>query len=1129
MAHPNFIDNRHGNTLAKALREILSAGVTHDVADASADRPEEARIVTAFFSPAGFAQIADPLRGIPDVRLLLGVDLAGAAQITQRSLNESKVQFEHRRIQQQLDNMVETLRMERDRLPFTHSSHTALKKLVAALRADNMQVRRFEKEFLHAKAYIFTSRDRNTENGEAIIAGSSNLTGAGLTSNLELNISQYDKPIINRARDWFDDLWEEAEPYDLAIVFEEMFEPRTPWEIFLRVLWQLYGEEVEADAQQDDNLPLTSFQKHGVARALRLIRKTGGVIVADEVGLGKTFIAGEIIQFYREHRQRALLVCPASLRDTTWKKFLARFQLFVECLSYEELASDTQLRDPRQHSAPQEKLQRPRDEYQIVVVDEAHNYRNPNAPTRAAILRRLLFGQRRDLLLLTATPVNNSLWDLYHLMRFFVRQDAHFADRGIRSIRERFTLAMRADPSNLNPDLLYPIIDATTVKRTRQFVKKHYTSDTIIGTDGKPTPIVFPKPIAISVRYDLDDLLPDLFGQVEKALDPDSPDPIRFDRYTPDKYLFDKENEDQQEEEKRSNALVGLLRSCLLKRFESSVCAFRKTLLKMKVEHVRFIRALEKGHVLTTAFLQELSADDETIFEDMLANTEHCKNARDYNIVELREAVEHDLSILSSLLEQTLPIQPESDPKLKALSSELVKIARQAREDAIHDIDRTQKRKVLVFSYFTDTVEWIQEFLQLELSRHEELSAYHNRMAVVSGSDELGNVSRQRAVRGFAPVSMEAPVGEDNDQYDLLITTDVLAEGVNLQQCRHIINFDMPWNPMRLVQRHGRIDRIGSPHNRVFLRTIFPFDRLEPLLKLEKRILNKLAMAAASIGVVAPIEGASSGPQVFAETKKEIEKLLKEDASLYERGGTAGSAQTGEEYRQTLRKELSINRNGIVRLPWKIGSGMVKGAQRGFFFCAVVGERTYLRFVPATDDWGPSTTEDAILRETGTCLRLIECTPDTPTQCPNNLHERVYDFWEIAQKDIHDDWTRETDPAYLQPQLRSINRRAAEFLRRNSPVNMAADKIKHALDILESPWPRREEMLLREWFAENGSAEATRAICLIEKILDTGLEPAISPPPLPPIDLDNISLLCWMGIECDPKVTNEVTISKQNA
>jgi len=185
-----------------------------------------------------------------------------------------------------------------------------------------------------------------------------------------------------------------------------------------------------------------------------------------------------------------LLVCPASLRDTAWERFLNDHQLLVECLSYEELANDAQLGGDKGH------LKSPPDDYALVVVDEAHNYRNPDTAKRAAILRRLLAGKRRDLLLLTATPVNNSLWDLYHLLRFFMKQDAWLSDRGVLSIRERFEHAMHEDPFNLSPDLLYPIIDATTVKRTRRFIKKHYASDMIRGPDGRMAPIRFPKPVA---------------------------------------------------------------------------------------------------------------------------------------------------------------------------------------------------------------------------------------------------------------------------------------------------------------------------------------------------------------------------------------------------------------------------------------------------------------------------------------------------------------------------------------------------------------------------------------------------------------------------------------------------------
>ena len=1109
MSKPDFIDNRNGNTLAQALGAVLNVNADGGFGEVVAS-PDQVRIATAYFSPAGFAQIADHLLPVPEVRLMLGADLAAGAPEERRPLGETPAKFERRRMQAGLHRLDDALHRERDHLPFTRASGAALRKLTTALRSGNMEVRRYEKAFLHAKAYIFTSADGAYGKPEGIIAGSSNLTGAGMIRNLELNLGRYERPIVEQARQWFDDLWNEAEPYDLAIVFEEAFRPRTPWEIFIRVLWQLYGDEVEEDAKVDQNLPLTSFQKHGVARALRLIRDTGGAIVADEVGLGKTFIAGEVLQLYREKRQRALLICPAALRDTTWKKFLNRFQLFVECLSFEELANDVQLQDARRPDANQHKLQRPLDEYQLIVVDEAHNNRNPDAPTRAAALRRLLFGARRDLLLLTATPVNNSLWDLYHLIRFFLRQDAHLADRGILSIRERFGRAMREDPSSLSPDVLYPIIDATTVKRTRQFVKKHYSGDTIVGPDGRPQTIVFPKPRAITVRYELDDLLPGLFDQLEDALDPDSGGAITFARYMPDAYLV---GGGDAEEEARGRAAVGLLRSGLLKRFESSAFAFNNTVEKMAREHDAFLDALDAGYVVTTAFMRELSGDDEAVFEDLLTATEHQTDAVLYDTETLRAAVERDRDLLRALADEAAAITPDRDPKLKALANALVEIARQAEGEATDAIDETQRRKVLVFSFFEDTVKWIRDFLDVELGRQPDLAKYLGRMVAVSGSGALAEVSRQQAVQGFAPISMEAPAGQDADRYDLLISTDVLAEGVNLQQCRHIINFDMPWNPMRLVQRHGRIDRIGSPHQRVFMRTIFPADRLDQLLNLEQRILDKLAMAAASVGVAAPIEGAAHGSQVFTETRDEIEKLLEEDASLYERGGTASAAQSGEEYRQTLRKALEHDRDRIVRLPWKVGSGMVKGTRRGVFFCAVAGERTYLRFVAADEDWRVGTEDDAIAREMGTCLRLIECDSDTPTWYPEGLQEQVYDFWEVAQKDIWLDWMRETDPANLQPKVRPLNHRVAEFIRANPPLDMAEDRVTRALDILESPWPRREEVMLRDWFASEVHKGTALSHFLIDQILDTGLEPVQPPPLLPPITPDDIELLCWMGIE----------------
>ncbi len=727
---PEFIDNRDGNTMAEALARLLGGGAPGGFAETSG-RPAELAIAAAFFSPKGLADLAPHIDGLDRVRLLFGIEAPRDAERRRANLGETPERFEARLLREGLREAEAAARAALDRFPFTRDGINALRQLIWRLRGQNVEVRRYERAFMHAKAYIFVPRADAIDGQAGVIVGSSNLTGGGLSRNLELNLGRYDDPVVARARAWFDDLWEEADPVDLAGLFDQIFEPYTPWEIFLRILFQLYGTEIAELEKEDRGLPLTSFQTHGVARALRLLRERGGALVADEVGLGKTFIAGEVIRIYRQKRQRVLLVCSAQLRDTTWKKFLHRFDFDrgVECLSYEQLANDIQLRDPQRPHAGQSHLQAPLDDYQLIVVDEAHNYRNPDAPTRAAVLRRLLFGRPRDVLLLTATPVNNSLWDLFHLIRFFARQDTFLVDRGVLSIYDRFHQAMRQDPSNLSPDLLYPIIDATCVKRTRQFVKKHYSGDTIKGPDGRDHTIVFPEPRAITVRYALDEPLPQLFDEIERALDPDGgPHALTFSRYTVENFRLGEHDPDA---DAQTAAMIGLIRSSLLKRFESSAFAFSRTPATLIQGHRVFLDALGKGHVVTTRFLREIAAGDETAFDDLLKASPHTLPAQRFHIERLRAAVELDLAGLLRLQANAAPVSPDRDPKLKVLLAELVKVAEQAKEEATDAIDEAQRRKVILFSFFADTVEYVRNFLRGEVERNPALAVYRNRIIAV--------------------------------------------------------------------------------------------------------------------------------------------------------------------------------------------------------------------------------------------------------------------------------------------------------------------------------------------------------------------------------------------------------------
>ncbi|HQU42416.1 MAG TPA: helicase-related protein, partial [Pirellulales bacterium] len=957
----------------------------------------ELSIAAAFFDVPGFDLIASELKQVAKVRLLLGAEpVPEAARRLRWRGGPLDAELPLEELRDSLNELECGLARARDLLPFDDQADRALRRLLEYLHSGKIEVRRYEAGFLHAKAFLFRVE------GGGVLAGSSNLTYSGLRSNLELNLGHYEDAVVEKVEHWFDELWQAASPYDLAALFDRLMAEYPPYLIYLRVLWELYGQELEeerAETAVGEELPITSFQRHGVWRAMRILKACGGVLVADGVGLGKTFLAGEIIRIYRERRQRVLLVCPAALRDSTWREFLHEFQLYVDCVSYEELARD------RQFGGDQPHLRSPSDEYALVVIDEAHNYRNPDAPSRAGALRRLLMGPRRDVLMLTATPVNNSLWDLYHLLRYFIKQDALLADRGVLSIRDRFNEAMEEEPFNLNPDLLYPVIDATTVKRTRRFIKRHYENE-LINVDGTRVPIHFPKPVASSINYDLDDVLPGFFEELEAALSPPHASPrLKMARYQPERYLLDADDDHG------DSPLVGLVRTGLLKRFESSAYAFGKTAENMVREHDLFLEALDRGVVVKKDLLHELSAaDDEDAIADLFEASPHTESVENYDADLLREHVAADRDLLEELRVRAAAVRPENDPKLAALVEELGRIAKQAADQAIDDEDQRRKQKVLVFSYYADTVDWIEGYLRTRMEKHTRLDCYRGRLASVAGHESRHGIHREQAVHGFAPESSGGPPSMREDRFDLLICTDVLAEGMNLQQCRNIINYDLPWNPMRLVQRHGRIDRIGSKHDRVFLRTFFPDAQLERLLNLEGRVRRKLAQAARSVGVeVAPIEGGEEGHQTFSESRDEIERLHAGDATLYDEGGTAAAAQSGEEYRQELRQALAKRKEEITSLPWKAGSGMVKGRRRGHFFCAAVGERRYLRFVPF--EGGP------IASEIGTCLRLIECSEKTPLVIPLDLKQTAFSAWERARQDIFKSWMHETDPANLQPRV----------------------------------------------------------------------------------------------------------------
>lgn len=1091
---PYVATNREGETVAAALNELLEELLE------TWKGPPELAIATAYFNPGGFGLLADALERVGPVRLLLGADPdPGESRIRRLDQRSTPEAAQQERIRDALAGHDHALELDRDLLGFALEADRGARRLVEWLRSGRVQVRRFERGFLHGKAFIVTTND------EGVVAGSSNFTYGGLATNLELNLGHYGPPVVPEVVRWFEEIWEQSEPFDLAALYEARFRPHEPYLIYLRMLYERYGDEIEEEAAAEGTgIRLTTFQRDGVWRAKRILAERNGVVVADGVGLGKTFIAGELIrEAVHNRRQRVLLVAPAALRDGPWSHFLYAHQLGVECVSFEELSADRRL-NPK---ADGSKLRFELNDYALIVIDEAHAYRNPDTD-RAGALRTLLKGTPpKGVVMLTATPVNNSLWDLYYLLAYFIHSDSAFADTGIRSLRDEFADAMAQDPDDLSAERLFDVLDTVAVRRTRHFVKTYYPHDQV---DGQP--IRFPKPHVEPVVYDLVEAFGELLPRIDHALacgdgdcghEPPVSDesPLSLARYVPSRYLK------RGEAESYELQLAGLLRTGLLKRFESSAHAFATTCERMAESHDQFLDLLDHGLVATGEALAEWAATDADELDTLIAATGEGGDAAAYDADRLRADAEVDRDLLRAMAVEARRVTPERDPKLHALANELAAIGAQAREEAVGEEDERDKRKVLVFSYYADTVDWIADFLEEEIERREDLAPYRGRLTRISGSEG----DRSAVIFGFAPRSSEAPPGTE-DRYDLVITTDVLAEGVNLQQARHVVNYDLPWNPMRLVQRHGRVDRIGSEHTSVFIRCFLPDRQLDELLELESTLHDKLTRAAASIGVEAEVlPGSAVSEQTFAETREEIERLRARDATLFETGGETRGAYSGEEYRQELRAGLQDPRTEelLKALPWGAGSGMARtGETPGFVFCARVANhpRPQFRYVAMTDPAKPEVIDDTL-----TCLAHARADRDTPRELLDDAHRMAYDAWAAARRHMFEQWQRATDPANLQPRVPKTLRDAAQAIRENPPPGFEQRELDRVLDAIEAPYGTRIQRVIREAMRSSESpVEQARAV--VEAAQDLGLEPAPAPEPLPVIALEDVNLVCWMAI-----------------
>ena len=989
------------------------------------------------------------------------------------------------------EQSVSALRRQRDFSAFPAVRRVVLERVTHFFESDDVDVRRYVRRFLHGKAYVIgelTDSGSSIEPGAALVS-SANLTQGGLVANLELGKVHYQPNVVSMALGWYERLWEDSQDFRKEML--DLLRPPAlesdPQTVFLRALLELYEGDLGDDGPLPELHTLTAFQRDGLARAKRILDRYGGVLYADGVGMGKTEIGVQFIREYtRDLGQHVLVISPAQLRDRLWEQRLAEENLPGTVISYQQLAQDRQL----SANSSSRVLPVNKDVYRFVIIDEAHAYRNVDNTWYAA-LDRLMGGTSKKLVLLTATPVNNSLWDLHNLFLLFGRHDSTFNGEPLRipSLRKFFAEAGASKSENLSEAKLFPLIDALTVRRDRAFIKERYRNERF--TDG--TLVKFPEPELHERRYDLDRAHPGLVQAIYDGIDG-----LTMARYCLSAYRLDKQGQSASED-----ALAGLMQSQLLKRFESSWYSAFQTVRRMRAANEVLLRVIaERGAVPPPEVIRDLVGDaggDDTflsvdLIDEALASSEGGIPADRFNDQFLTD-LQKDRDSLAAMSTQLESLEDKADPKLDALTEVMA---------------ATPSQKVAIFTAFQDTAVYLKE--QIE-SQPDVLRG--RKWTVVIGSETSAD-ARTRELERFCPESVSGEPGfrPDGEEVDVILSTDILSEGQNLQQAQAVLSFDMPWNPQRVVQRNGRIIRLRSPHDTAYLYTLLPKQGdLDRLLDLEAKLQTKIMAANASVGMETPVlADAETESQVYADLSTFVERLSGGDAALLdeqESDGETGSAFAGELFRAHLRRAAE---EGEVRrlqsLSWGIGSAFVQRSPTltepaVFFACRTRRDERYWRMVSLSG---------AILhREDLPMLRLIDPQEQPGCSIPDGLD--LESLFTMAAADICVAHNALLDPEARFAALPASQRWALDVLRSpDAPAGDEYDEGDQALSVGRNNLVRRALSGLRREYEGGGMSLADCARRIIEVVERFGLRPVEAPQAPEPITEDDLGVVCYQVV-----------------
>ncbi len=788
-------------------------------------------VLVGYFRTSGFHLLYESFEQIEKIRILVGLNVDRKTfEIIDQAQGQLHLNFEsHQQTQQAFSN---GLVREMEHSPDTYDTETGVKKFVEFIQSGKLEIKAHPSQNIHAKVYISRFPEGHYDYGR-VITGSSNFSQSGLVGNYEFNVELKNSSDVKYALDKFEALWLDA--VDISEAYIDTINKRTwlndqisPYELYLKFLYEYFKEEINIDQDIDVHLPPgfleLEYQKQATVSARKILDSYNGVFLADVVGLGKTFISALLAQ---QLPGKKLVICPPVLKEY-WEKTFFQFNVSVVVESMGKL----------DHI-----IRKNPDRFDYVFVDEAHRFRNEVTQSYEK-LHRICWGKK--VILVSATPLNNTIEDIYSQLKLFQAPKKSLIP-GVSNL-EKFFAARRKYLKQFDkgtPEYLEAVKDVAQevrnqilkhvmVRRTRKEIVNFFSED--MSKRGLSFPeLTDPERII----YTFDPQTDAVFNQTIQLLQQFS-----YSRYTPLLYL--KKGLSEFEAQSQRNA-GGFMKGTLVKRLESSFFAFKRSLGRFIESYERFIEMYHQGTIYISKHVNVydlLDADDEARLLELVEEEKAQKYQASVFRPDFLNDLQQDLQVLKQI--QSLWVDIEQDPKLdqfiadlrrnKLLKRKKVIVFTESAETGSYlyqKLDEQFPNKVMFYSSGGGQFQerGVSKALARELIEANYDPNYHSSAAGV----EAGGLG------GVPPTSI--PGGGNKaprNDIRILISTDVLAEGINLHRSNIVINYDLPWNPTRVLQRVGRVNLVGTEHQLIFIFNFFPTAQSDRQLGLEDNIKAKI-------------------------------------------------------------------------------------------------------------------------------------------------------------------------------------------------------------------------------------------------------------------------------------------------